>query len=145
MTEAAAASVLVLLASYALFVRSRRGGTLGRALLGVGGALLIFIRPQLLPLLPVLGAISVSGSWWLRLRAAVASPKSKWTMMAQQGSASPKSNRRGQRTALIERSGLITGRRAHGPAVITEYSATTWVPRGGSFYLDKAGNLIIET
>ncbi len=71
MTEAAAAAVLVLLASYALFVRKKSGGALWRLPLGVFGALLLSIRPQLLPLLPVLGVVAVSGSWRSRLRGAV--------------------------------------------------------------------------
>lgn len=59
MTEAVAAATLVLLASYALFVAARGGGSSWRLPLGLGGALLVFIRPQLLPLLPVLGAVAV--------------------------------------------------------------------------------------
>ncbi|MDF3071072.1 MAG: hypothetical protein K0R38_6673 [Polyangiaceae bacterium] len=59
MTEAVAASVLVLLAAYALFVAARGGGSAWRLLLGLGGALLTFVRPQLLPILPVLGAVAV--------------------------------------------------------------------------------------
>lgn len=71
MTEAAAAAVLVLLASYALVVRARGGGWGWRLPLGVGGALLVFIRPQLLPLLPLLGAVAASGASWSRVRGAV--------------------------------------------------------------------------
>jgi hypothetical protein len=59
MTEAVAAALLVLLTSYALFARLRPG-RLARCLpLGVGGALLVLIRPQLLPVLPLLGAVAV--------------------------------------------------------------------------------------
>lgn len=73
MTEAAAAAVLVLLASYALFVRERTRRGLWRVPLGVGGALLLFIRPQLLPLLPLLGALALGepASWFARLRGAL--------------------------------------------------------------------------
>jgi 4-amino-4-deoxy-L-arabinose transferase-like glycosyltransferase len=60
MTEAAAASVLVLLASYALFLRDTRRGWRWRLGLGAGGALLVLIRPQLLPMLPLLGAVAIS-------------------------------------------------------------------------------------
>jgi 4-amino-4-deoxy-L-arabinose transferase-like glycosyltransferase len=70
MTEAAAAAVLVLLASYALFVRAR-SGAVWRLPLGIGGALLLLIRPQLLPMLPVLGAVAASGSLPARLRGAL--------------------------------------------------------------------------
>lgn len=71
MTEAAAASVLVLLASYALFVRER-SSLLRRLPLGLGGALLVLVRPQLLPLLPLLGAVALgrSASLGSRLRGA---------------------------------------------------------------------------
>ena len=60
MTEAAAAAVLVLLTSYALFVREAERGFWWRLLLGVGGAVLVLIRPQLLPMLPLLGAVAVA-------------------------------------------------------------------------------------
>lgn len=60
MTEAVAASVLVLLASYALFLRDNARGWAFRTLLGLGGALLVFLRPQLLPILPLLGAVAVA-------------------------------------------------------------------------------------
>jgi hypothetical protein len=78
MTEAAAASVLVLLTSYALFLRDTGRGWPWRLLLGALGAVLVLIRPQLLPMLPLLGAVAVSvpadaGRWRavaLRLRGA---------------------------------------------------------------------------
>jgi len=68
MTEAAAAAVLVLLTSYALFLRDTQRGWLWRLGLGVGGACLVLTRPQLLPMLPLLGAVAVavpagSGRW----------------------------------------------------------------------------------
>ncbi len=68
MTEAVAAAVLLLLASYALFLRDNARGWPWRLLLGVGGALLVFLRPQLLPVLPLLGAVAVAvpegaGGW----------------------------------------------------------------------------------
>jgi hypothetical protein len=73
MTEAAAAALLVLLTSYALWVRARSGGALWRLPLGVGGALLLLVRPQLLPLLPLLGAVALGASASLgsRLRGAL--------------------------------------------------------------------------
>ncbi|HEX2869788.1 MAG TPA: hypothetical protein VHP33_01005 [Polyangiaceae bacterium] len=59
MTEAAAACVLVLLAAYALFLGDSARGWAWRTVLGLGGALLVFMRPQLLPILPLLGAVAV--------------------------------------------------------------------------------------
>lgn len=72
MTEAVSASVLLMLAAYALFVAGRGGGSLWRLPLGLGGALLVFLRPQLLPLVPLLGVVAVGAaagrSWLGRLR-----------------------------------------------------------------------------
>ena len=48
------------------------------------------------------------------------------------------------RTAVIGRSHLRPGQKHRGPAVITEYSATTVVPPAMNFRLDAAGNLLIE-
>jgi N-methylhydantoinase A len=47
-------------------------------------------------------------------------------------------------TAVIPRSALPLRKRFRGPAIITEYSATTVVPPGLSFQADKAGNLLVE-
>jgi N-methylhydantoinase A len=46
-------------------------------------------------------------------------------------------------TPVHERSDLQSGRILRGPAVITEYSATTVVPPRKAFHLDAHGNLII--
>jgi N-methylhydantoinase A len=43
-----------------------------------------------------------------------------------------------------DRAALRTGQKYRGPAVITEYSATTVVPPGKIFYVDDAGNLVIR-
>ncbi|HYQ14255.1 MAG TPA: hypothetical protein VEQ58_00800, partial [Polyangiaceae bacterium] len=59
MTEAAAAAILLLLASYALALHGRASSVWARLPLGIGGALLLLIRPQLLPMLAVLGAVAV--------------------------------------------------------------------------------------
>jgi N-methylhydantoinase A len=48
-------------------------------------------------------------------------------------------------TAIHTRDLLQTGRTHSGPAVISEYSATTIVPPRTRFRIDKAGNLLIET
>ena len=60
MTEAAAAAVLVLLASYALLLRDGARAWPWRLPLGLVGGLLVLIRPQLLPMLPLLGAVAVA-------------------------------------------------------------------------------------
>ena len=46
--------------------------------------------------------------------------------------------------AVYEREFLPVGKKFRGPAVITEYSATTVVPAGKQFQLDKAGNLVVQ-
>lgn len=47
-------------------------------------------------------------------------------------------------TTVVPRSMLGGGRRYRGPAIVTEYSATTVVPPGLPFQADKAGNLLVE-
>ena len=46
--------------------------------------------------------------------------------------------------AIHSRDSLVAGRKYSGPAVVTEYSATTVIPSGVGFEKDRAGNLIIE-
>ena len=46
-------------------------------------------------------------------------------------------------TAICSRDSLIPGRTYSGPAIVTEYSATTVIPPGKRFHLDRAGNLIV--
>jgi N-methylhydantoinase A len=48
------------------------------------------------------------------------------------------------KTQIIPRSLIQQGKRYRGPAIITEYSATTVVPPGLSVRKDQAGNLLIE-
>jgi N-methylhydantoinase A len=48
-------------------------------------------------------------------------------------------------TPVFERADLIPGRSMHGPAVITEYSATTVIPPRKRFWLDKSQNLVIKS
>jgi N-methylhydantoinase A len=47
-------------------------------------------------------------------------------------------------TAIYERNQLAVGKRYSGPAVITEYSATTVVPPGMRFWADAAGSLLVN-
>jgi hypothetical protein len=60
MTEAMAAALLVLLVAYALLVREAGRGILWRLPLSLGGALLVLVRPQLLPFVPFVGAVAVA-------------------------------------------------------------------------------------
>jgi N-methylhydantoinase A len=46
--------------------------------------------------------------------------------------------------AVLSRDSLVIGRKYSGPAVVTEYSATTVIPPGVSSQRGRAGNLIIE-
>jgi N-methylhydantoinase A len=46
-------------------------------------------------------------------------------------------------TPVYERDDLTPGESMHGPAIITEYSATTVVPPGKNFCVDGEGNLVI--
>ncbi|HET7206404.1 MAG TPA: hydantoinase/oxoprolinase family protein [Terriglobales bacterium] len=48
------------------------------------------------------------------------------------------------RSDVWERSQLQRGKRYSGPAVITEYSATTVVPPGARFQIDKANSVVID-
>jgi N-methylhydantoinase A len=47
-------------------------------------------------------------------------------------------------TPVFERADLVLGRAMRGPAVITEYSATTVIPPGKRFCVDASENLIIK-
>ncbi|MEE8146622.1 MAG: hydantoinase/oxoprolinase family protein, partial [Longimicrobiales bacterium] len=45
--------------------------------------------------------------------------------------------------AKVKRTLLRAGHEVNGPAIITEYSATTWVPEGWTARVDELGNLIL--
>jgi N-methylhydantoinase A len=47
-------------------------------------------------------------------------------------------------TSVFERGDLVSGRSMRGPAVITEYSATTVIPAGKRFWVDASANLVIK-
>jgi N-methylhydantoinase A len=47
------------------------------------------------------------------------------------------------KTAIYSREALKLGRKYSGPAIVTEYSATTVIPPGKRFRVDQAGNLIV--
>ncbi len=48
-------------------------------------------------------------------------------------------------TAIYDREALTAGRTLYGPAIVSEYSATTLLPPGVVFRVDKSGNLVITT
>jgi N-methylhydantoinase A len=92
----------------------------------------------------------------LRLRAIMKSPQ------AGLGAAHQNRDRRAKRAGLdlesarmffggkkimakiYDRNSLQPGRKYSGAVVVTEYSATTFVPPGKRFWLDRAGNLLIQ-
>ena len=47
-------------------------------------------------------------------------------------------------TRIYSREDLSPGKNYRGPAIITEYSATTVIPPGKKFHIDKASNLVIS-
>ena len=51
---------------------------------------------------------------------------------------------RRRRTYIYSRENLEAGRKYRGPAIITEYSATTLAPPQSAFEIDRAGNLLIR-
>jgi N-methylhydantoinase A len=90
----------------------------------------------------------------LRLRAVVSSPKLEISM-EHLGAARPERRSRASSTALVlfdgkrveakilSREELKSGKKYSGPAIITEYSATTVVSPGKCFRLDHARNVVI--
>ena len=46
--------------------------------------------------------------------------------------------------SVYTRDSLLPGRKLSGPAIVAEYSATTVIPAGKAFWLDRHGNLVIE-
>lgn len=87
----------------------------------------------------------------LRLRATVKSlsPKLAEQRSAAWRKAAPERapvllEKRAELSAIHDRDQLQPLRKYRGPAVVTEYSATTVVPSGKRFWLDRSGNLIIQ-
>jgi len=90
----------------------------------------------------------------LRLRASVKSPQAK---VMKQSEPAPRSaivrqpeqhpvvfDGKRMPTRIYDREALQVGKKYSGPAVITEYSATTVVPPRAHFRIDPAGNLLID-
>jgi N-methylhydantoinase A len=48
------------------------------------------------------------------------------------------------KAGIFERDSLRPNKKYSGPAVITEYSATTFAPPGTRFWVDRAGNLVLQ-
>lgn len=87
----------------------------------------------------------------VRLRGRVASPEklARLKIASREGrlrqtSAQVSFNGKKHRAAIIPRESLKQGKQYRGPAIVTEYSATTVVPPGFRFYSDKTTSLIIE-
>jgi N-methylhydantoinase A len=47
-------------------------------------------------------------------------------------------------TKIYDREALQPGKKCLGPAIVTEYSATTVIPPGSRFHLDRAANLLVS-
>jgi N-methylhydantoinase A len=87
----------------------------------------------------------------LRVRGRVASPEKLGAIKRDEPSGPTKATSAkvwfgGKRISarILPRVVLTSDRRYVGPAIVTEYSATTVIPPGAAFRKDKAGNLIIE-
>jgi N-methylhydantoinase A len=91
----------------------------------------------------------------LRLRATMASPQARLISGARGNptrTSPAKSEHRApvhfgdrkHKTSIYVREGLSIGRRCKGPAIVTEYSATTVVPPGAVFRVDRSANLLID-
>jgi len=95
----------------------------------------------------------------LRLRAILPSPGGKWSPGAvQKAQERPPAQLRAWKverqsvsfggtrgpTPIYDRDQLPAGKIVSGPAIITEYSATTVVPPKFRFHADRAGNLLID-
>lgn len=85
----------------------------------------------------------------LRLRGRIRAQNAKWSLPDASSSATTSHTEvwiAGKRVAAasVERESLRARKKYAGPAVITEYSATTWVPRAARYHLDDAENLVVE-
>jgi N-methylhydantoinase A len=87
----------------------------------------------------------------LRLRAKIKSPHARVAIDVKSFPTEPATEKRrvwfaGKTvaSAIYDRDGLKPGKRLRGPAIITEYSATTVIPPGLSFVADRVRNLVVE-
>ena len=87
----------------------------------------------------------------LRVRARMASPRIPVAKPASSRATIPPEKRKvlfsGKflPATIYDRAQLPVGRKLQGPAIITEYSATTVVPPQCWFYVDRVGNLLVES
>jgi N-methylhydantoinase A len=88
----------------------------------------------------------------LRLRARIKTGEVSATMVSTQSSPGSKMEKRRvwsagrwMATSLYARGDSRLRQKLRGPAIIAEYSATTFVPSGSAFLADSAGNLLIES
>ena len=86
----------------------------------------------------------------LRLRASMTSPKISCLEAKLKEFRYDRREAPGLVLRQVRRDGYLRSRatrhwseRLKGPAIITEYSATTVIPSGNSFFLDRTGNLVI--
>jgi N-methylhydantoinase A len=87
----------------------------------------------------------------VRMRGRVASPEklSRLKIQEEQGAlkmatAMVHFGGKRHRTSIVPRPSIQVSKRYRGPAIITEYSATTVIPPGLFYRKDQAGNLVIE-
>jgi N-methylhydantoinase A len=91
----------------------------------------------------------------LRLRATMKFPPTKLATRSETSRAAtrqrvkPEQRRvvfdgKGQPAGIYERDQLVPGKRYSGPAVVTEYSATTIIPPRVRFSIDRANNFLID-
>jgi N-methylhydantoinase A len=88
----------------------------------------------------------------LRLRARLSTKQSRVSARAPKAPAPPEKPQtqpvrfdgRSLKTNIYRRETLAVGKNLPGPAIVTEYSATTVIPPGARFRLDQGGNLLIE-
>ena len=87
----------------------------------------------------------------VRMRGRVASPEKLARMKIQEEQGLLKSatamvyfGGKKHRALVVPRCSIMSGKRHRGPAIITEYSATTVIPPGLFYNKDRAGNLVIE-
>jgi N-methylhydantoinase A len=87
----------------------------------------------------------------VRMRGRVASPEKLSRLKIQEEQAALKPavamvyfGGKRHRAPVVPRHSIQAGKKHRGPAIITEYSATTVVPPGLFYQKDRAGNLVIE-